>query len=125
MDRDTLDALKTALEVTPENRPLRLAVVRAAAELGESQLALDSLAPLAPEQVEKEEDRIMAARLVAAANRAGEALDWIEDLSGPEVDLLRAGLLLDLGQEAEAAAAYRRAIAANPTLQDRSLEEGL
>ena len=123
MDRDTLKALQTALEVSPENVALRLTLLRAAAELGETELALASLDPLSPDQLEKIEDRLFVAEFLSEEGSAEAALDWIFGSEAPEADLLRARLLMDLGREEEAQEVYTRAITGNPALQDRGLED--
>ena len=123
MDRDTLKALQTALEVSPENVALRLTLLRAAAELGETELALASLDPLSPDQIEKIADRLFVAEFLSEEGSAKAALDWIFGSETPEADLLRARLLMDLGREEEAQEVYTRAITDNPALQDRGLED--
>ena len=123
MDLDTLKALQTALEVSPDNVTLRLTIVRAAAALEETELALSSLQPLTPAMVDKEEDRLFLAALLADKGSPETALDWIGSAETPEADLLLARVLLSLEREEEARDAYARAIAGNASLQDRVFEE--
>ena len=125
MDRNSLKALQTALRDSPEDKALRLALVRAAVQLSEVELALASLEPLSPEQVENLDDRVFVAELLSEEGSFDAALDWIFGTETSEADLLRARLLLDLGRLEEAAETYARALAANPALQDRALEERL
>ena len=124
-DHTTLKALQTALQDAPEDPALRLTLVRAAAGLGEFELALASLEPLSPGQVEKLEDRVFVAELLLDEGSSEAALDWVFGSETPEAALLRARLLLDLGRVDEAAEVYARALAANPSLEDRALEERL
>ncbi|WP_299391829.1 tetratricopeptide repeat protein [Pelagibius sp.] len=124
-DHATLKALQTALQDTPEDPALRLILVRAAADLGEVELALASLEPLSPEQVEKLEDRVFVAEFLLDEGCSEAALDWVFGTETPEAALLRARLLLDLGRVDEAAEIYARALAASPSLEDRALEKRL
>ena len=123
MDRDTLTSLQKALTLSPDNLPLRLTVVRAAAEAGDLDTALAALDPLAPAAVEGAEERADMAAVLVAAEAAERALDWLGGNGLPRAELLRARALLQLGREAEAAESYRRAVTANPALQERVLED--
>ncbi|WP_420347902.1 tetratricopeptide repeat protein [Pelagibius sp.] len=124
-DHATLKALQTALQDTPEDAALRLTLVRAAVDLGEVELALASLEPLSPEQVENLDDRVFVAELLSEEGSFDAALDWVFGTETPEAALLRARLLLDLGRAEEAAEVYAGALAADPALEDRALEERL
>ncbi len=124
-DHATLKALQTALRDAPEDPALRLAVVRAAVDLGEVELALASLEPLSPGQVERLEDRVFVAEFLSEEGSSEAALDWVFGTETPEAGLLRARLLLDLGRAEEAAEVYAGALAANASLEDRALEERL
>ena len=124
-DHATLKALQTALQDAPEDPALRLAVVRAAVDLGEVELALASLEPLSAEQVERLEDRVFVAEFLSEEGSSEAALDWVFGTETPEAALLRARLLLDIGRAEDAAETYAGALAANPALQDRALEERL
>lgn len=120
-----LKALQSALQDAPEDQALRLALVRAAVDLGEVALALTSLEPLSPQQVERLEDRVFVAELLSDEGSSEAALDWVFGTETPEAALLRARLLLDLGRAEEAAEVYAGALAADPSLEDRALEERL
>jgi len=124
-NHDRLTDLQRALRESPEDQALRLTLVRTAVDLGEIELALASLEPLLPEQVEKLEDRVFVAELLSDEGSSEAALDWVFGTETPEAALLRARLLLDLGRAEEAAETYGRALAANPALEDRALEERL
>lgn len=125
MDLDTLKALQTALEVSPDNVALRVTLVRAAAALNETELALLSLQPLRPDMIDKEEDRLSLATFLASEGSPETALDWIAGAESPEAELLMARVLLTLEREEEARDAYARAIVGNAALQDRSFEESI
>jgi AAA+ superfamily predicted ATPase len=125
MDLDTLKALQTALEVSPDNVALRLTVVRSAAALEEAELALSSLSPLIPDMIDKEEDRLFVAGFLAGNGSPQAALEWLKGQESPEAELLLARVLLSLEREEEARDAYARAITGNAALQDRTFEESL
>jgi AAA+ superfamily predicted ATPase len=125
MDLDTLKALQTALEVSPDNVALRLTVVRSAAALEETELALSSLSPLIPDMIDKEEDRLFVAGFLAGNGSPQAALEWLKGQESPEAELLLARVLLSLEREEEARDAYARAITGNAALQDRTFEESL
>ena len=125
INHDRLTALQKALRESPEDQALRLALVRTAVDLGEIELALASLEPLSPGQVENLGDRVFVAELLSEEGSSETALDWVFGTETPEADLLRARLLLDLGRAEEAAETYARALAANPSLEDRPLEKRL
>ena len=124
-DHARLRALQTALQDAPGDQALRLTLVRAAVDFGEVALALASLEPLSPQQVERLEDRVFVAELLAEEGSPEAALDWVFGTETPESALLRARLLLDLGRAEEAAEVYAGALAANPSLEDRALEQRL
>ncbi len=125
MDLDTLTALQTALEVSPDNLALRLTVVRAAVGLEKTELALASLEPLTPGMIEKEDDRLFIAGILAETGSPDNAMNWIEGTDSPEADLLLARILLSLEREEEAREAYARAIAGNAALEDRTFEDSI
>lgn len=123
MDLDTLKALQTALEVSPDNTALRLTVARSAAALKDAGLVLEILQPLTPDMTDKEQDRLFIAGFLADEGTPEVALDWLKSTESPEAELLLARILLSLERQEEARDAYARAIAGNAALQDRAFEE--
>ncbi len=123
MDLDTLKALQAALDVSPDNLGLRLTILRSAVALDEVDLARLTLAPLAPADVEKLEDRLFIAEFLSTGGWPHDALIWLEKEENPEGSLLLARVLFSLDRQEEAQAAYARAVDSNPALEDRSFEQ--
>lgn len=118
MDDATLRSLLDALEVTPDNTALRLAVIRALHTKGDPRAAAytDRLTPegCAPA------DRAFVADVLLRTGSASRALAFA-DGTEPEVQIVRARVLLAQGDRPGALAAYESAVKANPTFEDRDL----
>lgn len=126
MDDATLAALETALAATPGNQPLRQLVLQAFRDRGETARGIELAGRYEPADLTGEE-RLLAAELFLAAGgteRAERALAFAGD-GTPEAKVLAARAHLALGRRAEANAAYREAVAGNPTLEDPDLETRL
>jgi AAA+ superfamily predicted ATPase len=123
MDRTAIEGLKQALSVSPDNLPLRMLLVRALFDAGAATEAADCLrkaaAPLASPT-----DRALAGRVHLAVDDAAGALAACGG-GDPEELLVRARAHLALAQHREGLAAYDKAAAANPALEDRELRKQL
>lgn len=119
MDDATLRSLLDALEVTPDNTALRLAVIRGLHGKGDPRAAAftDRLTPegCAPA------DRAFVADVLLRTGSASRALVFAEG-SEPEVQIVRARVLHAQGDQAGALAAYEAAVKANPTFEDRDFK---
>lgn len=123
MDRAAIDGLKQALAVSPDNLPLRLLLVRALFEAGAAveacaQLRGASSDALAPA------DRALAGKVYLAADDAAAALALCGGTSPDEL-MIRARAHLALRQYRDGLAAYDKAVAANPAIEDRELRKAL
>ncbi len=72
----------------------------------------------------KEETALWIAAVFRSIGRDRPALDWAKRVTGPVGDRLRAGILADLGQIAEALEAQRRAAAREPDDADAQVALG-
>jgi SpoVK/Ycf46/Vps4 family AAA+-type ATPase len=122
MDDATLRSLRAALDATPDNIDLRVAVLRAHVERRERADALATLGDRTPEHLQHDDDRALVAQLLLDAEDAARGLDFLDaTATTPERELLRARLLLATDDRHGAAQAYKRAVNANATLEDRDL----
>ena len=124
MDEATLAGLTEALRLSPDNRPLLLAVLRAHLELDRAADAAALLGDHRPEAFPGADERAVVARVLLAAGQAEGALAFAagEDAA---LLLLQARALHALARLEEARRAYARAIAANPALEARDLAASL
>jgi len=123
MDEQTLRALRAAYEATPDSPQLLLALLLALRERNEIAEAAELLEGRQPEHLEQA-DRLTAASILVAAEKAEEALRWADGDSA-EARVLRARACLALGRTEEGRALYDQALRANPTLEDPELAEQL
>jgi transitional endoplasmic reticulum ATPase len=123
MDRTAIDGLKQALSVSPDNLPLRLLLVRALLDAGAATEAADHLRKVTTESLAPA-DRVLAGRVHLAVDDAAAALADCAGGSAEEL-LVRARAHLALAQHRDGLAAYDKAIAANPALEDRELRNQL
>jgi len=123
MDEATLQGLRAALAVSPDNGPLLTAVLQGALAGGHEQSVADLVEDKAPGELPVEA-RPAAARISLAARRPEAALEFLSGL-GDAHGVLRARILADLNRPRDALAAYRSGVEANPTLEDPSLAERL
>ncbi|MFL6197951.1 MAG: AAA family ATPase [Thermoanaerobaculia bacterium] len=125
----SIDALRQALRVSPENLPLRrhLAEVLAQAQRwSEAEAELREALRIEPED---EEARIELARVLHRQKRSSEALFLLRQLGSPSDRIrgrshrLAADVLLELGQVERAREEYGRAVAADPSLADEAFAD--
>ncbi|WNG42811.1 ATP-binding protein [Archangium minus] len=120
MDDTTLASLKAALAASPDNGPLRGLVLKAHLDRNEVKEARAILGDLAPDLF-SESDRLHAARALLQSGEPERALLFCTHHPAAEAALLSARALAALGRKEEARTAYQRAVALNPTLEDRDL----
>ncbi|MDP7348123.1 MAG: hypothetical protein QF735_07820, partial [Phycisphaeraceae bacterium] len=122
----TIDSLREALAVSPDNVPLRVHVAKrliARGDLGEAEQLLREGVGLAPAS---DQMKLALAGCFHDQGKVSQGLVIVEDLiarpdAASEAMLLHARLLLADGEHERAASAYRRAIDADPQLADEQL----
>lgn len=127
---DDLDALRSALELSPENVPLRTHLARSLLSRGahaEAEELLRAGLRLAPDS---QELKLTLARCYRIQGKTSAAFVIVEDLIKRSPDpapayLLHARLLLDTGERERAAREYRKALREDPDAADRALEKAL
>jgi AAA+ superfamily predicted ATPase len=119
MDDTTFAALTAALRASPDNLELRLVVIKEHLERREPAAAWELVRGLDSGSL-IETHRPVAARAALEAGAMEEALALAAGDEG-HLLLLQARALLALDRRPEARARYERAVAANPTLEDRDL----
>ena len=124
MDAATLESLRLALVASPENAPLRIAVIRALVAADRLIDARDAIGDRSPSSFASPADRCVVAGVLVACGEARRALEFA-DGELDEGQLVRARAHLALGDREAAREAYRRAVAANPTLEDLDLKRQL
>ena len=122
MDEATLRSLLEALAATPDNSALRLAVIRGLHAAGDARAA-EYVDRLTPEGVTPT-DRAFLATVLLRAGALARALAFA-DGPEPELQIVRARVLLAQGDQTGALAAYDAAVKANPTFEDRDLRHQL
>jgi SpoVK/Ycf46/Vps4 family AAA+-type ATPase len=120
MDDATLASLEAALGQSPDNAALIAVVARALLERGERDRLRALLGRVALEKLTDPDARRVVGRALSELERAEEALPLL-DGEDPETLIVRARALGALGRRDDALAAYRRAVAANPTLENPEL----
>ncbi len=120
MDAQLIHSLTAALAASPENIALRLSVIRLHLDADRVDELNSLLAPLAAEDLDRAEDRLLAGRASIAADLPETALAFLTDDSA-EARLERARALLELGREEEGQTEYQAAVRANPALEDPDL----
>jgi transitional endoplasmic reticulum ATPase len=121
MDDSTLNNLKAAYLLTPQNTALLAVLLDAYLARGEAEAGYALLAQQGDVNVEDLQQRRLMARVCVAARHCEESLRYLTD-DAPETLILKARALVELGRNAEAGQAYARAVALNPALEDKSLE---
>ena len=125
----SIEALRQALRVSPENLPLRvhLAEVLAQAQRwSEAEVELREALRIDPEE---EEARVELARVLHRQKRSSEALFLLRQLGSPSDRVrgrshrLAADVLLELGQVERARDEYLKAVEADPSLEDEAFAE--
>ncbi|TMQ28054.1 MAG: ATP-binding protein [Deltaproteobacteria bacterium] len=118
MDEATLRSLLAALEATPDNAALRIAVIRGLHGAGDARAA-EHVGPLVPQAVSAA-DRAFIAGVLLGAGALARALAFADGVE-PELQLARARVLHAQGDQIAALTAYEAAVRGNPTLEDRDL----
>ena len=125
MDDAVFASLRSALAATPGSRELALVVLRACLERGDAEAAREILAQANFDPASwAEAERRDLARLHLLAGNANAAIEVLAGEEGATL-LLKARALLAAGDRRRGLEAYRRAIEANPALEDRALEAEL
>jgi transitional endoplasmic reticulum ATPase len=120
MDDRTLDGLLAALAATPDNVRLLAVVSGELLARGEAARAAELVKGAAGTTKAPASDRATFARVLIDAGEPAQALE-VAVGDEPELGIVRADALARLERTAEALAAYRAAVEANPTLEDREL----
>lgn len=130
-DESSIDALRQAVRLSPENVPLRRhlgEVLAQAQRWNEAEQELREALRLDPEHTEA---KIDLARVLHRQKRSSEALFLLRQVSTPSDELqgrshrLSAEVLFDLGQAERAREEYRRAVEADPDQADATFAEQL
>ncbi len=125
MDDSTLEALRKTLRADPRNRELALILIRACLERADAARARDILAEAHIDgRAWPESDRRELGRAWLLAEDAQRALEMLAG-EEPDTAVLRAHAFTRTGDLAQGLAEYRRAVKANPALEDRALEARL
>jgi SpoVK/Ycf46/Vps4 family AAA+-type ATPase len=120
MDEPTLESLVLALAATPSNLSLLMIVVRELQKRGQNKRAAGLIPETLDTRTMNGADRRAFAEVLAVSGRAELALR-IADGSSPDEYFARALAFAELGKNDEGRAAYQRAVAENPTLEDPGL----
>ncbi|HVG10814.1 MAG TPA: AAA family ATPase [Thermoanaerobaculia bacterium] len=125
----SIEALRQALRVSPENLPLRLHLAEVLAQAqrwGEAEAELRETLRIDPEE---EEAKLELARVLHRQKRSSEAIFLLRQLGSPSDRIrgrshrLAADVLLDLGQVERAREEYRKAVEADPAQEDEAFAE--
>ena len=116
MDETTLKGLEAALRVTPDNTPLLKIVLEACRDAQLWQRGLDLVRTVPADATLAQ----LAAELALGAGNPTRALEL-----APAGTIVRARAYLALERRPEGIEHYRAAVAANPTLEEPSLEDAL
>lgn len=131
MTDDTVKALRAALEVSPENLPLRLHLARSLEQLGHYEQAADQFLEALARDKAAEGARLGMARCTLQAGKLPEALRQLEAITkddpyDAEAALWLARARLRRGGDKDAARrAYETAVTLNPELKSEALEKDL
>jgi SpoVK/Ycf46/Vps4 family AAA+-type ATPase len=118
MDKETLTLLESALAATPQYAELQQAVLKACLQLGEPARALELVGRHGiTGSGWLEPARRMLAQAYLAAGQPAQALPLLQGAEALTL-MLRARVLLNAGKHEQAMDSYRRAVAANPALED-------
>lgn len=123
MDRAAIESLQQAVAVSPDNQPLRLLLVRALFEAGDAAAAAGHLRKLVPNALSSA-DQVLAGKVYLAVDDPAAAFDLCDGDAAEEL-MVRAAAAQALGRHRDGLAAYDKAVAANPALEDRELRKQL
>lgn len=123
MDIGIIQSLKAALDASPENTALRLALIKALANAEDYREAETFIDGLAPGDMAAE-DRILLADICYRSERHERGISFL-DMDDPQARLLKAKILADQGDADEAVRLYESAVKENPALEDQGLKARL
>lgn len=123
MDSGLIDSLKAALDATPENTALRLALIKALADTQDYSEASKYIDGLAPESI-SDDEKILLANIHFKNQEHENGLKFLGS-NDPGAMLLKARILSDLGNSREALRLYESAVEKNPALEDLALKARL
>lgn len=122
MDDKIIQSLESALQVTPDNTPLRLTLVRILAGNKSVEDALAYLAPLAADDVEALEDKWLIADLYLKSEQADRALEFCAG-DDPKLRIQQALAYQLFGDPLKARTLYSNTIKDNAALETPELNE--
>ncbi|WP_437204565.1 AAA family ATPase [Planctomicrobium sp. SH664] len=127
---ETVNALRAAIIISPDNLPLRQHLAATLASLGRYQEAETEYRSALASHPQNAELKLGLAEVYAQQGRTSHALVVVEDLvkaapSDGRVFILYARLLADTGDVTKGASMYRRGVEQSPEAADTSLAERL
>jgi transitional endoplasmic reticulum ATPase len=127
---ETVRALRDAVRISPDNVPLRQHLADTLLHAGRPEEAEKEYRHALAQAADNPQLKLGLAHCFYQQNKDSQALVVVEDLlkvpdAPARAILLHARLLLRGGEAARAAEAYRRAVAADPSLADADLAERL
>lgn len=117
MDDTTFDSLKSALAAGPDNLKLFTMVLTEALDRNDEPTLRELLEYAVVDGPLDPTEQRLVARGFSSIGKRERALELLRG-EAPETELLRAKVLLDLGQKDNARLAYERAVSQNPALED-------
>lgn len=124
MNDDNIQSLIHALEVSPDNLPLRMLLVQNLFEDGQVQLAADYLDGLAVDQLDDAAYQQLAANISLAAGKPSRAIAFLQD-DEPQSWMIKARAYLALDDLQNAKTCYGKALQRNAALEDPELADKL
>lgn len=126
MDDATILSLRAALSATPDNIGLRIVLIKAHMERNEHAQARELAGDYQPSAFSDLADRATIAQLFWRCGEPNLALAFVNTCNGlPEALLVQARVFAERGARAAALESYKKAVASNPTLEDREFEATL
>ncbi|HWM90162.1 MAG TPA: AAA family ATPase [Thermoanaerobaculia bacterium] len=128
----SIEALRQALRVSPESVPLRrhlAEVLSQAQRWNEAEAELREALRLDPEDATSAETKVELAQVLHRQRRSSEALFLLRQIGTPSDGIrgrshrLAADVLLELGQVERARDEYRKAVEADPSMEDEDFAE--
>ncbi len=124
MDDSSFNQLKAALKLTPDNEALLALVISTHQERGELAEAMELISGYGGDYSGRDELALAAGQVYLDCDKPEAALACL-DGSTPEIQMLKARVLLVLGRRAEGLEAYLCAIRENSTLENPELAASL
>ncbi len=127
---EAIEALRQALQVSPDNIPLRLHLAKSLVGIGRLEEAESEYRQALAAAPENQEIKLGLAECYYKQDKTSQALVIIEDVVGKrqppaEAYVLYARLLLKDGKVADAVAQYKLGLELDPEVEDRELTERL